>query len=124
MLRREEYELLYAKQQATVMDLSQAVTSKLELEKQLEHSLGSSMVKAEHLSVTTKSDTEPVPEKNWNEILAPVGIGIVVKHKTFGYRYGCLDGQTKKILRVKFDAGEKQFIFPDAFIGGFLNIDC
>lgn len=124
VLRREEYELLYAKQQATVMDLSQAVTSKLELEKQPEHSLGSSMAKAEHLSVTTKSDTEPVPKKNWNEILAPVGIGIVVKHKTFGTGTVVWMDKLKKYIRVKFDAGEKQFIFPDAFIGGFLNIDC
>lgn len=124
VLRREEYELLYAKQQATVMELSQAVTSKLESEKQPEQSLGSSMAKAEHLSVTTKSGTEPVPEKNWNEILAPVGIGIVVKHKTFGTGTVVWMDKLKKYIRVKFDAGEKQFIFPDAFIGGFLNIDC
>lgn len=124
VLRREEYELLYAKQQATVMELSQAVTSKLESEKQPEQSLGSSMAKAEHLSVTTKSDTEPVPEKNWNEILAPVGIGIVVKHKTFGTGTVVWMDKLKKYIRVKFDAGEKQFIFPDAFIGGFLNINC
>ena len=82
------------------------------------------MAKAEHLSVTTKSDTEPVPEKNWNEILSPVGIGIVVKHKTFGTGTVVWMDKLKKYIRVKFDAGEKQFIFPDAFIGGFLNIDC
>ena len=28
----------------------------------------------------------------------------------------------EKYIRVKFAAGEKQFIFPDAFVGGFLSV--
>lgn len=71
-----------------------------------------------------KTTTEPAPEKNWDKILTPIGVGSVVKHKTFGIGAVVWMDNLKKYIRVKFDAGEKQFIFPDAFIGGFLNIDC
>ncbi len=55
------------------------------------------------------------------ETLDEVRPGITVKHKEFG------DGQVtwidaaRKYIRVKFTVGEKQFIFPDAFIKGFLK---
>ena len=30
--------------------------------------------------------------------------------------------KAKKYIRIKFKNGEKQFVFPDAFIGGFLSL--
>ena len=68
-----------------------------------------------------KSSTEPIPETNWDEILAQVGVEIMVKYKTFGNGTVVWMDSLKKHNRVKFTAGEKQFIFPDAFIGGFLE---
>ena len=123
VLRREEYEMLYSKQQATVVDLTQAITTKVETEKLPGQVSGNITAEAEHHSVMTKSSTEPIPETNWDKILAPVGVGTMVKHKTFGNGTVVWTDKLKKYIRVKFAAGEKQFVFPDAFIGGFLNID-
>lgn len=124
VLRREEYELLYSKQQATVTDLTNAVISEPETVKMPERILENDTYKAENRPVAKKTTTEPTPEKNWDKILAPIGVGSVVKHKTFGTGTVVWMDKLKKYVRVKFDAGEKQFIFPDAFISGFLNIDC
>lgn len=124
VLRREEYELLYSKQQATVTDFENAVISEQERKKMPEGILENSTVKSEKRPVSNKTTTEPTPEKNWDKILAPIGVGSAVKHKTFGTGTVVWMDKFKKYIRVKFDAGEKQFIFPDAFIGGFLNIDC
>lgn len=124
VLRREEYELLYSKQQATVTDLTNAVISEPETKKMPKGILENSTVESEKRPVFNKTTTEPTPEKNWDKILAPIGVGSAVKHKTFGIGTVVWMDKLKKYIRVKFDAGEKQFIFPDAFIGGFLNIDC
>ena len=67
--------------------------------------------------------SQPAPEKDWDKILAPVGVGTAVKHKTFGKGTVVWMDKAKKYIRVKFAAGEKQFIFPDAFVGGFLNVE-
>lgn len=123
VLRREEYEMLYSKQQATVVDLTQAINTKLETEKLSGQISENTAAEAEHQSVMMKSSAEPIPETNWDEILAPVGVGTMVKHKTFGNGTVVWMDKLKKYIRVKFTAGEKQFIFPDAFIGGFLDIN-
>ena len=133
VLRREEYEALYSKQQATIADFTKAITSaSVETEKPIERRVINS---AAH---TTKPGTHPaigatykpvtsaqppVPEKDWEKILAPVGVGTTVKHKTFGEGTVVWMDKAKKYIRVKFAAGEKQFIFPDAFVGGFLSIE-
>lgn len=123
VLRREEYEMLYSKQQATIVDLTQAINTKLETEKLSGQISENIAAEAEHQSVMMKSSAEPIPETNWDEILAPVGVGTMVKHKTFGNGTVVWMDKLKKYIRVKFTAGEKQFIFPDAFIGGFLDIN-
>lgn len=123
VLRREEYEMLYSKQQATVVDLTQAINTKLETEKLSGQISKNIAAEAEHQSVMMKSSAEQIPEKNWGEILAPVGVGTMVKHKTFGNGTVVWMDKLKKYIRVKFTAGEKQFIFPDAFISGFLDIN-
>ena len=123
VLRREEYEMLYSKQQATVVDLTQAINTKLEIEKLSGQISENIAAEAEHQSVMMKSSAEPIPETNWDEILALVGVGTMVKHKTFGNGTVVWMDKLKKYIRVKFTAGEKQFIFPDAFVGGFLVIN-
>ncbi len=119
VLRREEYEALYSKQQATVTDLTDAIISVTETKT------------APELSMSTKSDTSSAekavntkkqekPQIDWENILADVGTGTIVKHKMFGEGTVVWMDKAKKYIRIKFKNGEKQFIFPDAFIGGFL----
>ncbi len=129
VLRREEYEALYSKQQATIAGLTEAITSAaVETEKPAEqrfingtaHTIQSGTGTAYKPADAGKS---PASEKDWEKILAPVGAGTMVKHKTFGEGTVVWMDKAKKYIRVKFTAGEKQFIFPDAFVGGFLSVE-
>ena len=121
VLRREEYEALYSKQQATIADLTEAIspadTKAAKIQQKSDgtvHSAGTAYKLA---------TSQPAPEKDWYKLLAPVGVGTAVKHKTFGKGSVVWMDKAKKYIRVKFAAGEKQFIFPDAFIGGFLSVE-
>ena len=49
-------------------------------------------------------------------MLAKVQIGVTVTHKKFGSGAIVWIDSAKKYLRVKFDAGEMQFVYPDAFL--------
>ena len=120
--RREEYEALYSKQQATIADLTEAISPA-----DTDIKVTEIKAKTDDRSVATihkpSAVSQPVPEKDWNKILAPIDVGIEVKHKTFGNGTVIWMDKAKKYIRVRFPAGEKQFIFPDAFIGGFLSVE-
>lgn len=49
-------------------------------------------------------------------------LGDVVTHKKFVDGTITWIGADKKYMHVKFPSGEKQFIFPDAFVLGFLKL--
>lgn len=59
---------------------------------------------------------------DWENILADVGVGTVVKHKMFGDGTVIKMDDKKKYINVKFKKGEKRFVFPDAFVNGFLTL--
>lgn len=74
-----------------------------------------------------QEDKPAAPEEDEAERLAAlVQKGVTVRHKSFGD--GVVAGLDKKRqhVRVTFSAGEKTFIFPDAFLKGFLSLpsDC
>lgn len=54
--------------------------------------------------------------------LSGVEVGSAVTHKTFGAGTVTWIDKAQKHIRVTFSAGEKTFIFPDAFKQGFLKI--
>lgn len=54
--------------------------------------------------------------------MGQVKIGATVTHKKFGEGVVTWIDGAKKHIRIKFAAGEKQFVFPDAFIMKFLEI--
>lgn len=112
---------VYSKQQATIADLTETIspadTKAANIRQETDgtaHSIGTA-----NKPVAT---SQPAPEKDWDKILAPVGVGTAVKHKTFGEGAVVWMDKAKKYISVKFAAGEKQFIFPDAFVGGFLSV--
>ena len=55
-------------------------------------------------------------------IIPDVQDGTVVLHKSFGEGIVTKLDKAKKHIRVKFEVGEKTFIFPDAFKNGFLKM--
>lgn len=121
VLRREEYEALYSKQQATVTDLSDAIISSTET-KTAPESSESSKIDTILAKKTVNPEKQEKPQIDWAHILADVGVGTTVKHKLFGEGTISKMDKTKKYIHVKFKKGEKQFVFPDAFIGGFLSL--
>jgi len=54
--------------------------------------------------------------------LSGVEVGTAVTHKAFGAGAVTWIDKAKKHIRVTFSAGEKTFIFPDAFKQGFLKL--
>jgi hypothetical protein len=60
-------------------------------------------------------------EKTEEFVIPEISEGDVVKHKSFGDGIVTKLDKAGKHIRVKFAAGEKTFIFPDAFMQGFLK---
>lgn len=117
VLRREEYEALYSKQQATIADLTDAI-SPTDTNTQRKTSNIVRSVTTTHKPVVS----QPASEIDWNKILASVSVGTIVNHKTFGDGIVVWMDNAKKHIRVKFANGEKPFIFPNAFTAGFLHL--
>lgn len=121
VLRREEYEVLYSKQQATVTDLTDAIISGTET-KTAPESSASAKIDTTSAKKTVNPEKQEKPQIDWEHVLADVGVGTTVKHKLFGEGTISKMDKAKKYIHVKFKKGEKQFVFPDAFIGGFLSL--
>lgn len=116
VLRREEYEALYSKQQATMTDFEQILIPEKYRDK-------AAPLKTETVvSEPVAEEAMQTPEDKWEKILADVKVGDIVTHKKFGDGTIAWIGTDKKYMRVKFPSGEKQFIFPDAFVLGFLEL--
>ena len=68
-------------------------------------------------------DVTPVPKPAEDQIdLSGVQVGTTVSHKAFGAGTVTWIGKAQKHIRITFSAGEKTFVFPDAFIQGFLKL--
>lgn len=140
VLRREEYEALYGKQQASLTSFKEII-----LPQDNEMATTSSAEHTANDNLTTESGTNAQngttvqtpgaaqtastiakiadPAKpDWTTILAPVTTGTTVTHKTFGQGTVTKLDKTKKYLTVSFAAGQKNFVFPNAFIDGFLKL--
>jgi hypothetical protein len=139
VLKRQEFDELYANQQAT-MSLQSAILSAFggsdEPEAVVEKKVEAKPEPTTKPTVTTvaitqkynvpsqqRNATAPTPvQKPKVEIKIPdVKIGDEVKHKTFGTGTISFMDKAQKKLRVKFAAGEKVFVYPNAFIDGFLQ---
>ncbi len=129
VLRREEYESLYGKQQATLTDFEGAIVpEKIVIdEKENDYSVKgekAESAKSEIAATVSASDSEEIAEKELYEMLAKVQVGMSVAHKIFGDGKITWMSDDKRYLRVKFAVGEKQFAFPGAFTGRFLQLIC
>ena len=112
VLKRDEYEKLYAGQQATITDFETvAVDDTSESETDMSVAL-------EH----TVANHEQLAQKRILEKLSCVNVGTEITHKIFGSGAVSWMDKAKKYIRIKFAVGEKQFVFPDAFIDGYLAL--
>lgn len=128
VLRREEYERLFYNQQATMTaDRKEDIPQKQTIIEKPEPAPRASTSRTELVTaqygisspVTQQTTAEKSKEPENETDLRDIKIGTTVKHKLFGE--GVVAKLNDKHIYVEFKAGQKNFIFPDAFKQGFLT---
>lgn len=130
VIKREEYEKLFYNQQAT-MEANQSEyisDEEIIIEKPTPilkpvATAKPSLVTAQYgvkAPVAEQPKAEKAKESEPEMDLSAVKIGAIVKHKIFGE--GVIAKLNDKHIYVEFKAGQKNFIFPDAFKQGFLKV--
>ena len=133
VLRREEYDALYSKQQSSMVDFKEIIAPiEIKPEKRTEppkEQAKPTKKQSEDKTIPPTTVEKPVqeePEIDWESILASVELGVSVKHKIFGIGKITWMDKARKYMRISFDINgmkvEKQFIYPDSFIDGFLTL--
>lgn len=134
VLKKEEYDALYANQKATMVRFEEAIIPQ-EIQVEVSKTVKPRTVSIVSDNAGKKSPViKPLVQKDttytvssprnvdWDSILPKIKNGVIVHHKSFG------DGKVVKIttdhkIYVKFASGQKMFVFPDAFVKGFLSVD-
>ena len=128
VIKREEYQELFYNQQATMEPdrISAPAPTFVKSEKKT----GSAISKTAGKPVTNqyvKPVTKETKEDEKNDIIeidvSRIVKGATVIHKAFGKGEVLKVDKAQKHITVKFTAGEKTFIFPDAFQKGFLSLE-
>lgn len=132
VLRRDEFNELYANQQAS-MTLQSAVMASIEQEAKppIKNSVAeksqtritvSSTISKKYGIEKVEAPTVSAIQKPKEAIQIPeVKVGNVLTHRVFGEGTVAFMDKAQKKIRVKFSVGEKTFLFPDAFIQGHLK---
>ena len=78
-------------------------------------------------SVSPTATIAPPPEsqtmQDLETKLESIAIDSTVIHKKFGKGTVVKINKNEKFIHIKFTLGEKKFIFPDAFLMGFLKVE-
>lgn len=117
VLRREEYDELYSKQQTAMVDFTELI-------------LSNPVKTEEKITVAVKTPTKEKENKSglseeeiskWEKELSAIKVGSTVYHKGFGKGRVMSFKNNMKSITVRFTEGEKVFPFPAVFINGFLK---
>ena len=73
-------------------------------------------------TVVVPSPQEQLTNEELEAKLETIGIDSTVIHKKFGKGTVVKINKNEKFIHVKFTLGEKKFVFPDAFLMGFLEV--
>ena len=74
-------------------------------------------------STPTSSAAPNKAEIDLKTQLETLAVDSTVMHKKFGKGTVVKINKNEKFIHIKFTLGEKKFIFPDAFLMGFLEIN-
>ena len=139
-IRKTEYEKLFYNQQASMSDIDSAVYSKVvepaaprsETQKQANREEFARVREYNTQPIATPRAAEPVVSSQTAKRTVSQAVqmlraklealteGNTVLHAKFGR--GIVVSKTDKFIHVKFTLGEKKFVFPDAFLQGFLEV--
>ena len=137
-IRKTQYEKLFYNQQSSMSEVDYSVYSRSSEYIESTHRVAKPIDSkpAEKVSQTkpivhpqpVKPTTVGVPSQESQTMhdleakLETIGIDSTVIHKKFGKGTVVKINKYEKFIHVKFTLGEKKFIFPDAFLMGFLEM--
>lgn len=127
-IRKAQYEKLFYNQQSSM--LSENYDSYSKDEASISGSsiiIGPKQTEPMKTEPSSAPSSETVPQQEQTEtdvriLLDRLQTGSTVTHKKFGKGEVVKFNSNEKYLYVRFIIGEKKFIFPDAFLMGFLEI--
>ena len=136
-IRRTQYEKLFYNQQSsmTAIDYSAYSRSNEPVEDKrteqpriavtVEQSQPTPIIQPQPTKTTVaeRVSQEKQTEKDLESKLESIGIDSTVVHKKFGKGTVVKFNKNEKFIHIKFTLGEKKFIFPDAFLMGFLEVE-
>ena len=125
-IKKEEYYQLFVNQQDS-MNVSE-VEEQEEVKAAQEKHEEISRVLYDNTNRRTyvKPKENIIPDDKKQEILNKLDeldIGSIVRHKKFGIGMITWIDSKRTHIKIKFDSGEKQFIYPDAFFQGHLEFE-
>ncbi len=137
-IRKTQYEKLFYNQQSSMNEIDYSsysrVTEPIETTHRVAKPLdGKTIVKISQAKSTVQERPlkptavdaplqEPQTMHDLEAKLETIGIDSTVIHKKFGKGTVVKINKNEKFIHIKFTLGEKKFIFPDAFLMGFLEV--
>ena len=124
-IRKNQYEKLFYNQQSSMSEVDYSAYSKIagpNEDKQIQSKTDVKTQVVKPAVVTQTTSSRPF-DKN-AELMAKlerVTVGSIVSHKKFGKGTVVKLNNNDKYIYIKFALGEKKFVFPDAFVMGFLE---
>ena len=126
-IRKSQYEKLFYNQQSSMNEVDYSAYSKVaepNEDKQIQSKTDVKTQVVKPAVVTQTTSSRPF-DKN-AELMAKlerVTVGSIVSHKKFGKGTVVKLNNNDKYIYIKFALGEKKFVFPDAFVMGFLEME-
>ena len=137
-IRKTQYEKLFYNQQSSMSEVdyssysrsSEAVESPQREARRVDNKPTESVSQVKPIvqpqSGRPTATTAPAPElqtmQDLEAKLESIGVDSTVIHKKFGRGTVVKINKNEKFIHIKFTLGEKKFIFPDAFLMGFLIV--
>ena len=137
-IRKTQYEKLFYNQQSSIMTIdygsysrsSEHIESTQRVAKPIDSKPAEKVSQTKPIvqpqtaksTAVTKSSHETKAGQDLESKLETIGIDSIVIHKKFGKGTVIKINKNEKFIHVKFTLGEKKFIFPDAFLMGFLEM--
>lgn len=140
-IRKSEYERLFYKQQTSITDVnihdyfkdSPSEDTHIKQNNDISNkaiSANRQVVKVTASSRLVQTDIRTMQSSvdadvniDLGNIISNISLGTIVVHRKFGKGEVVKFDRNAKFVYVKFALGEKKFVFPDAFIMGFLNVE-
>ena len=138
-IRKTQYEKLFYNQQSSMSEVDYSAYSRVtepiettrKVAKRVDNQPTESVARVKPIvqtqSVRQTATAAPPPEsqvmQDLEAKLEAIGVDSTVLHKKFGKGTVVKINKNEKFIHIKFTLGEKKFIFPDAFVMGFLEME-